>query len=148
MLTCRRCPSASARSRCASSSYGPREGSESVHRSRRDLLVETAQREAAARVRGRQQRRDFIHVCDTARAVVRAIEADTVTNVAVNVDTGRPVTVTTSLGRSPHVSTSSIAPEVTEQYRAADIRHCWADAERASDLLGDRGRSALLHRCR
>ena len=83
-----------------------------------------------------QQRRDFIHVSDTARAVVRAMEADTVTNVAVNVGTGRPVTVNDVARALAARLDLDIAPEVTEQYRAGDIRHCWADTKRAYDLLG------------
>ncbi len=83
-----------------------------------------------------QQRRDFIHVSDTARAVVRAMEADTVANVALNVGTGRPVTVNDVARTLAARLDVDIAPEVTEQYRAGDIRHCWADTRQAYDLLG------------
>jgi dTDP-L-rhamnose 4-epimerase len=83
-----------------------------------------------------RQLRDFIHVTDTARAVVRAMEAESVSNVAINVGTGRPVTVNDVAKALASRLGVDIEPEVTEQYRAGDIRHCWADPKRAYDLLG------------
>ena len=82
------------------------------------------------------QLRDFIHVTDTASAVVRAMEAESVANVAINVGTGRPVTVNDVAKTLASRLDLDIEPEVTEQYRAGDIRHCWADPTRAYDLLG------------
>jgi dTDP-L-rhamnose 4-epimerase len=86
-----------------------------------------------------RQSRDFIHVTDIVEGIVRALDAD-VSGVAVNLGTGRSVTVeeiATTLSRELGVD---VAAERNEHYRAGDIRHCFADVSRAEELLGFRAR--------
>ena len=73
------------------------------------------------------QKRDFVHVSDIVQANLLAKEREEMTDGVFNVGTGRPLTIldvaealVEHLG-SPH------EPEVVEQYRAGDIRHCYAD---------------------
>jgi dTDP-L-rhamnose 4-epimerase len=84
------------------------------------------------------QTRDFIDVRDIARGCVLALTRDGADGRAVNLGTGVPTSVldvarviARGLGRE-------IEPEVVEQYRAGDIRHCYADPRLAEELLGFR----------
>ncbi len=87
------------------------------------------------------QMRDFVHVDDVGRANVRAIERvmdlDVDTFEAFNVCSGQPVRiaevaqlVASGTGRD------ELAPRVTGQFRAGDVRHIVASPERARDVLG------------
>ena len=84
-----------------------------------------------------QQRRDFVHVRDVARANVLALRAEPPVAGALNVASGAPRTVldlaralTSASGRE------SPAPEVAGGYRLGDARHVFADTQRARDQLG------------
>lgn len=81
------------------------------------------------------QLRDFIHVDDVARAFVLALEGS-VSGVALNVGTGRPVSVLEVARHLGRALDREIEPEVTGDFRAGDIRHCWADPGRARTALG------------
>lgn len=81
------------------------------------------------------QLRDFIFVEDVARANLAGLQWEGQGPVAVNVGTGRPRSaleaaeaVRKGLGGPP--------PEIRNQYRAGDIRHCYADTRRAREVLG------------
>jgi dTDP-L-rhamnose 4-epimerase len=83
-----------------------------------------------------RQSRDFIHVSDIVEGILLALESEDAIGEAVNLGTGRPTTVddvSFALARGLGVP---IEPERTGQYRAGDIRHCFADTERAERLLG------------
>jgi len=83
-----------------------------------------------------QQSRDFVHVSDIVAAVLSALEPGAGDGEALNVGTGRATTVAqvaAVLGRELGVD---VAPEVRNQFRAGDIRHCHADITRAGELLG------------
>jgi dTDP-L-rhamnose 4-epimerase len=89
-----------------------------------------------------KQSRDFIHVSDIAEGIVLALESDA-SDVAVNLGTGRSVTVdeiAAALGGGLGVT---VEPERTGQYRAGDIRHCFAATEKAESVLGFRARVRL-----
>lgn len=81
------------------------------------------------------QLRDFVHVDDVARAFVLALEG-AVSGVALNVGTGTPVSVLDVARQLGRALDREIEPEVTGDFRAGDIRHCWADACRARTALG------------
>jgi dTDP-L-rhamnose 4-epimerase len=82
------------------------------------------------------QRRDFVNVRDVARACVLALETDGADGRAVNIGSGQSVTVTEIATKLARVLGKEIAPELTGQARAGDIRHCFADISLARDLLG------------
>ncbi|MFB6219130.1 MAG: NAD-dependent epimerase/dehydratase family protein [Halobacteriaceae archaeon] len=81
-----------------------------------------------------EQTRDFIHVSDVARANQAAIESDA-DDVAVNVGTGEPKSIRSIAETLIDLYGADLAPEVTGDYRAGDIRHCYADTTRAEELL-------------
>lgn len=82
------------------------------------------------------QQRDYIHVSDVARAVVMALEAPDVSNDVFNVGTGAPRTIKSIAEDLARVIGVDIAPQITQRYRAGDIRHCFADTTHATDRLG------------
>jgi dTDP-L-rhamnose 4-epimerase len=89
------------------------------------------------------QSRDFIHVRDIVDGILLALESERAVGQAVNLGTGRPVTVREIAGVLSDGLRVEIEPEVTGQYRAGDIRHCFADATRAEELLGFKAKTSL-----
>ena len=84
-----------------------------------------------------EQRRDFVHVKDVARAFHLAMTTPAAAGQVINVGSGRSYTVAaaarllaTALGRP------DIALEITGRARTGDIRHCFADISRAREVLG------------
>jgi dTDP-L-rhamnose 4-epimerase len=83
------------------------------------------------------QRRDFVSVHDVARACVLAMESRQADGVALNIGSGASLSIReVALRLSAVLGQRRIAPEITGQYRAGDIRHCFADVSRARALLG------------
>jgi len=83
-----------------------------------------------------QQRRDFVSVADVVRACRLALESDRAHGHAINVGTGHSVSVLDVAERLGEVLDVEVEPQVTGQFRAGDIRHCFADISLARDLLG------------
>jgi dTDP-L-rhamnose 4-epimerase len=83
-----------------------------------------------------EQSRDFIHVSDIVRGILLALESDRATGHALNLGTGTPTTVAQVANVIASGLGLDIEPELNQQYRAGDIRHCRADAALARELLG------------
>ena len=79
------------------------------------------------------QLRDFIHVSDVAQANVLALEGDA--RGPFNVATGNPRSVG-EMAAALADAAGGPAPEVTGAYRRGDVRHVFASADRARDVLG------------
>ncbi|HET7568017.1 MAG TPA: NAD-dependent epimerase/dehydratase family protein [Gaiellaceae bacterium] len=84
-----------------------------------------------------EQTRDFVDVRDLVRGCALALADDGADGRTVNLGTGRPTsilevarTIAAGLGKE------GLEPEIAEQYRAGDIRHCYADTSLARELLG------------
>ena len=82
------------------------------------------------------QRRDFIAVSDVARICRLALENDGADGRALNVGTGRGVTVLAVAAKLAEVLGVEIEPEIAGKFRTGDIRHCFADVSLSRDLLG------------
>ncbi len=90
------------------------------------------------------QRRDFVHVSDIAEACRLALETDRADGSAVNVASGRSVSICeVAEGLARVIGKESIEPSVTGDYRFGDIRHCFADVSLARDALGYEARVGL-----
>lgn len=79
--------------------------------------------------------RDYLHVCDLARAHVMAIENNHNGYSAVNLGTGEGFSVLQLVHAFERVTGVAIAFEV-EGRRAGDIAECYADNSKAAEVLG------------
>ncbi|QOG23410.1 NAD-dependent epimerase/dehydratase family protein [Bradyrhizobium sp. SEMIA] len=83
-----------------------------------------------------EQRRDFVHVHDVARACRIALETEHAQNV-FNVGSGQSRTIlSVAEDLADVMGRRDIKPEITRKFRAGDIRHCFADIGKSRDLLG------------
>jgi len=82
------------------------------------------------------QRRDFVSVRDVARAFLRALDRDGADGLAVNIGSGRSVTVRELARRLGAVVGRRLEPEITGESCVGDIRHCFADVQLAQETLG------------
>lgn len=84
-----------------------------------------------------QQRRDFVHVRDVARAFRLALEQRSAAGHVINVGSGNAYSiadVATMLANAmgvPHLT-----PDIMGKARSGDIRNCFADISKARELLG------------
>src|SRR3546814_538003 len=84
-----------------------------------------------------QQRRDFVQVRDVARACRKALESPKAAGLALNVGSGESFTVA-EVGRrlAATLGVPELTPQITGRSRVGDIRHCFADATLAEEVLG------------
>jgi dTDP-L-rhamnose 4-epimerase len=90
-----------------------------------------------------RQIRDLVHVSDVVRATRLAMEAPNAPGNAINVATGRRVRVADLAARLARALCVDIAPQIMGEARAGDIRHCFADVNKARDILGFEARRSL-----
>ena len=91
------------------------------------------------------QRRDFVSVHDVARACEIALTKDGADGLAVNIGSGRSVTVLEIAAKLAAILDREIAPEISGSYRFGDIRHCFADISLARETLGYEPEHELEH---
>jgi dTDP-L-rhamnose 4-epimerase len=84
-----------------------------------------------------EQKRDFVHVRDVARACVMALESMSVAGEVFNVGSGEMRTIL-SIARDLAEATErgKIKPHIVGKFRAGDIRHCFADIGKIKARLG------------
>ena len=82
------------------------------------------------------QIRDLVHVSDVVAATLAAMDAPRAPGRAFNVCTGRRIRIAELASRLCGLLRPELEPEVTGEFRAGDIRHCFADPSRARELLG------------
>lgn len=83
------------------------------------------------------QRRDFVHVEDVARAFHFAMEVPEANGEVINIGSGNSVTITETAERlAAAMGRNDVAPLITGEARRGDIRHCFADISKARALLG------------
>ena len=90
-----------------------------------------------------RQIRDLVSVRDVVAATALAADAPAAPGHAVNVATGRRVQVAELAHMIGRALGSDLEPEITGEFRAGDIRHCFADCSRARELLGFEARRTL-----
>jgi dTDP-L-rhamnose 4-epimerase len=86
-----------------------------------------------------EQRRDFVHVGDVARAFADALVHPAINGQVLNIGSGvdRSVTdVARSIARALH--RNHIEPEIVGKARVGDIRHCFCDGSKAAETIGFR----------
>ena len=88
-----------------------------------------------------EQRRDFVHVSDVARAFADALELDSISGETFNIGSGENRSVAQiaqALARA--MGKNDLAPEILGKARVGDIRHCFCDTALAAEKLGYRAR--------
>ena len=83
-----------------------------------------------------EQTRDFVHVSDIVQANLLALETDNADYHAINIGTGRPISVAGISRMLGEGLQKDIEPTIVGKYREGDIRHCVADISLAQQLLG------------
>jgi dTDP-L-rhamnose 4-epimerase len=84
-----------------------------------------------------EQRRDFVHVRDVARAFADALFHPGISGETLNIGSGHDRSVTEvarELARA--MGRNRIEPEIVGKSRTGDIRHCFCDTRRAAEILG------------
>ena len=84
-----------------------------------------------------EQRRDFVHVSDVARAFADALVLPEAAGGTFNIGSGHDRSVTevaTELARA--MNKNDITPQIVGKARIGDIRHCFCDTTLSRDKLG------------
>lgn len=91
-----------------------------------------------------EQKRDFVHVRDVARAFRLALERPEARGELLNIGSGRAYTIA-QVARllAGAMGVPELAPEILGKSRSGDIRNCFADIGKARALLGFEPRHRL-----
>lgn len=84
-----------------------------------------------------EQRRDFVHVSDVARAFAEALSLPQAAGGTFNIGSGNDRSVTEvaqELGRA--MGRNALEPQIVGKARIGDIRHCFCDTTLAAETLG------------
>jgi len=84
-----------------------------------------------------EQRRDFVHVSDVARAFGETLTSDNANGEVLNIGSGHDRSVS-EVGRelARALGREDIEPEISGKSRTGDIRHCFCDGSKAAAQLG------------
>jgi dTDP-L-rhamnose 4-epimerase len=82
------------------------------------------------------QLRDFVSVQDVVNANLLAMESSQADGMALNIGSGDPISIREVAAELARAMDSEIAAELTQKYRAGDVRHCFADISAARKFLG------------
>jgi dTDP-L-rhamnose 4-epimerase len=86
-----------------------------------------------------EQRRDFVHVGDVARAFADALELPQANGGVFNIGSGNDRSVTeVARELAKAMGRGDIEPEIVGKSRIGDIRHCFCDTGMAAEKLGFR----------
>lgn len=85
-----------------------------------------------------QQRRDFVHVGDVARAFAEALSLPQAAGGTFNVGSGHDRSVVEVAAALARAMGRDLAPQVLGKARVGDIRHCFCDTTLTAETLGFR----------
>jgi dTDP-L-rhamnose 4-epimerase len=86
-----------------------------------------------------EQRRDFIYVGDVARAFADALVHPSAAGEVLNVGSGEDRSVNdVARAIAAALNRNDLEPEITGKARVGDIRHCFCDSRKATEILGFR----------
>ncbi|HSM85088.1 MAG TPA: NAD-dependent epimerase/dehydratase family protein [Candidatus Limnocylindrales bacterium] len=83
-----------------------------------------------------KQMRDFVSVQDVVQANLLAMEKSGADGMALNIGSGEVVSIREVADELAEALETEVGAELTEKYRAGDIRHCFADISAARKTLG------------
>jgi dTDP-L-rhamnose 4-epimerase len=90
-----------------------------------------------------EQSRDFVSVHDVVQALLLSAERPEAVGHAINVGSGRSISIRGVAETLAGVLNVQAEPEITSRYRVGDIRHCFADIGLAREKLGYEPRVTL-----
>lgn len=93
-----------------------------------------------------EQRRDFVHVGDVARAFRLAMEQPRAAGHVFNIGSGQSYSIA-EVARllAEAMDRPDLAPEILQKARLGDIRNCFSDISKARELLGFEPQLKLEH---
>jgi len=84
-----------------------------------------------------EQRRDFVHVDDVARAFLLALDVPEAAGQVFNIGSGQDVSINqVAQAMADAMGQPGRTPELVGKARSGDIRHCFADIGLAREVLG------------
>jgi dTDP-L-rhamnose 4-epimerase len=83
-----------------------------------------------------EQMRDFVSVYDVVQANLLAMERSEGDGMALNIGSGEPISIREVSAALAEALDTDIRAELTEKFRAGDIRHCFGDITASRTLLG------------
>jgi dTDP-L-rhamnose 4-epimerase len=92
-----------------------------------------------------EQMRDFVSVQDVVRANMLAMERPQADGMALNIGSGEPISIRQVAAELARALDTHIPAELTQKYRAGDVRHCFADISAAARFLGYAPRVRFAH---
>jgi dTDP-L-rhamnose 4-epimerase len=91
-----------------------------------------------------EQKRDFVHVRDVARAFCLALECSPARGHVINIGSGQDYSISSIASMlAEAMGMPNLGPEILGKARSGDIRNCFADIGKARDLLGYEARHRL-----
>ncbi len=90
-----------------------------------------------------EQRRDFVYVGDVAAACHAALHSEAAVGRALNIGSGRAVSINEVARLLADALGVPIDPEITGECRLGDIRHCFPDISQARSTLNYRPQTTL-----
>jgi dTDP-L-rhamnose 4-epimerase len=92
-----------------------------------------------------EQRRDFVHVSDVARAFADALVLPEASGQTFNIGSGQDRSVTeVARALAQAMNKNDLDPEIVGKARIGDIRHCFCDTALAAEKLGFRARQDFV----
>ncbi len=82
------------------------------------------------------QTRDLVNISDICQSLILSLENKKAINEVFNVGTGNPVSIKQIADVLTKNINPKIIPQITNQFRPGDIRHCFADITKISSKLG------------
>lgn len=82
------------------------------------------------------QSRNMIHVTDIVQANILAMEKSEADYQALNVGADKSYTILEIANMIAEILGKDIKPAIVNKFRQGDVRHCYADVEKAKKLLG------------
>ncbi|MBA2523947.1 MAG: NAD-dependent epimerase/dehydratase family protein [Solirubrobacterales bacterium] len=89
------------------------------------------------------QIRDLVHVSDIVAATLAGADSAGAPGHAFNIATGRRITIAELAAQLCARLAPELEPKITGEFRAGDIRHCFADTALARDRLGFQAKTAI-----
>jgi dTDP-L-rhamnose 4-epimerase len=89
-----------------------------------------------------EQRRDFVHVSDVARAFADALDKPGISGEVFNIGSGDDRSVSdVARAMAQAMGRNNLEPEIVGKARIGDIRHCFCDTTKATERFGFRAQT-------